>query len=83
MVCWLAQSMCCVVVTALGSRVEPEVNSSLATVCGLTAACAARSAAPGVASSKAPKRRMRRSFRSPVVSTTGTAGSMVAAMAFA
>ena len=32
--CWLAHSIRCVVITALGSPVDPEVNRSLATVSG-------------------------------------------------
>ena len=39
--CWLAHSMRCVLITPLGSLVEPEVNRNLAMVSGPTCACAA------------------------------------------
>ena len=53
-ICWFAHSMRCVLITPLGSLVEPEVNRNLAIVSGPTRAWAASTAAVGaVASSSA------------------------------
>jgi len=51
-ICWLAHSMRCVLMTALGNWVEPEVNRNLTMVSGVTRACAASTVSvAGVASS--------------------------------
>ncbi len=54
-ICWLLHSMRCVVVTALGCRVEPEVSRNLAIVSGPTRALAASTSAGSVSSSDASR----------------------------
>ncbi len=53
-ICWLAHHMRCVLITPLGTLVEPDVNRNLAIVSGPTCSCAARSVAPGFACSRLP-----------------------------
>jgi hypothetical protein len=53
--CWLAHHMRCVLITALGSLVEPEVNRNLVMVSGPVARIAASTA--GVAASSPAGRR--------------------------
>lgn len=76
--CWLAHSIRCVVRTALGSPVDPEVNSSLATVSG-PAPPAWPAPGPGAAAGRS---RHARVPRPPVtVTTTGSPGGSRAAHA--
>jgi hypothetical protein len=46
---WFAHHMRCVLITAFGAPVEPEVKRNLAIVSGPTRACAASTSALGVA----------------------------------
>src|SRR5207245_11444709 len=48
---WFEHHMRCVLITAFGVPVEPEVNRNLAMVWGVTAACAASAASVGVGAS--------------------------------
>ena len=50
--CWLAHHMRWVLMTALGSLVEPLVNKNLTMVSGPVAACAASTAAVGAVASR-------------------------------
>ena len=59
-ICWFAHSMRCVLITPLGSLVEPEVNRNLAIVSGPTAACAASTAAVGARGEQLGERQRRR-----------------------
>src|SRR4029453_15608231 len=52
-IAWFEHHMRWLLITALGTPVEPEVNRNLAMVSGPTAACARSSAAPGSASGRA------------------------------
>ncbi|MNT16903.1 hypothetical protein D3C72_1520290 [compost metagenome] len=54
-ICWLEHSMRWVVITALGSLVEPEVNRNLAILSGPVLANAASASAPPGCSSRLAK----------------------------
>ena len=80
--CWLAHHMRCVLITALGSLVEPEVNRNLVMVSGPVARIAASTA--GVAGGGEQLRRRawwRGPSSVPSASTTSTSAGTAAAMA--
>src|SRR3954451_9755203 len=54
--CWLAHSITCVVITPLGSDVEPEVNRILATLSGPTAPSASSTSIDGLVAVSSEKR---------------------------
>jgi hypothetical protein len=70
-----------VLITPLGSLVEPEVNRNLAIVSGLTLACAASTCAVGTVASNCSNDSVRRPSTWPCVSTTGVSAGTTAAMA--
>jgi hypothetical protein len=73
--------MRCVLITPLGSLVEPEVKRNLAMVSGPTCACAASTCAVATVASRSSKLRVARPSIWPCVSTTGTSAGTVAVMA--
>jgi hypothetical protein len=79
--CWFAQIMRCVLITPLGSLVEPEVKRNLAMVSGPTCACAASTAAVAGLASRSAKASVARPSIWPCASTTGVSADTVAAMA--
>ena len=82
-ICWFAHSMRCVLMTPLGSLVEPEVNRNLAIVSGPTAACAASTAAVGAVASRRANGVLARPSSAPSASTTSVSAGTTAAIAFA
>ena len=70
-----------VLITALGSRVEPEVNRNLTMVSGPVACIAASTAGVGSVASNWANGVARRPSRLPPASTTSSSGATVAAMA--
>ena len=72
-----------VLITPLGSLVEPEVNRNLAIVSGPTLACAASTAAVGSVASSSANDVVARPSIAPSVSTTGVSAGTTAAIALA
>jgi hypothetical protein len=68
--CWLAHHMPWVLITALGSLVEPLVNRNLAMVSGPVACIAASTAGVTGVASRSAKLVLARSGTAPAVSTT-------------
>ena len=80
-ICWFAHSMRCVLITPLGSFVDPEVNRNLAIVSGPTPAWAASTADVGAVASKSAKLSVSRPSRAPSPRTTGVSPGTTAAIA--
>ena len=79
--CWLAHHMRWVLMTPLGSLVEPEVNKNFTTVSGPVARMAASTAAVAGVAIKVAKVVVGRSLKTPSCSTTSTSAATVAWMA--
>ena len=79
--CWLAHHMPWVLITALGSLVEPEVKRNLVMVSGPVACMAASTAGVASVASRAANGVALRPSSVPVASTTSTSGATAAAMA--
>jgi hypothetical protein len=79
--CWLAHHIPWVLMTALGSLVEPEVNRNFAIVWGPVACMAASTAVVAVVASRAANGVVPRSSSAPLPRTSSTSGPTVAAMA--
>ena len=78
---WFEHHMRCVLITAFGVPVEPEVNRNLATVSGVTAACAASAAPVGVGASNVSNNVVRRpgtGLRATTISTSGRTAASIA-----
>jgi len=78
---WLAHHMRWVLMTALGSLVEPEVNKNLVMVSGPVAAMAASTAGVGSVASRAANEVVSRPGTVPWVQTSSTSSPTVASMA--
>ena len=81
MTCWLLASMRCVLTTALGARVEPEVSRNLAIESSVTAACAPSTASVGSVPSSASMPVVARPAGSPPVVISSVPAGTAAAMA--
>ena len=79
--CWLAHHMRWVLMTALGSLVEPEVKRNLTMVSGPVAAMAASMAGVGSVASSASKEVVARACTVPSTHTSSTSSSRVDIMA--
>ena len=73
--------MRCVLMTALGEPVDPEVNRNLAMVSGPTRSCAASAAPVGSVASSASKATAFRPVTGLRTVTAGTSGAATAAIA--
>ncbi|MNS90382.1 hypothetical protein D3C72_1244320 [compost metagenome] len=81
--CWLAHHMRCVLITALGILVEPEVKRNLVMVSGPVACIAASMAGVAGVAASTSKRVVARPSSVPSASTTSVPAGTVAAMALA
>ncbi|MNV31248.1 hypothetical protein D3C71_1225470 [compost metagenome] len=81
--CRLAAHMPCVMITALGALVEPEVNMNLAMLSPVMAACAASTAGVASVASSALNGVVLRPGSVPSISATSTSAPTVALMAAA
>ncbi len=79
--CWLAHHMRCVLITALGILVEPEVKRNLAIVSGPVAAMAASTAGVGSVASRSANGVVARPGTVPSVVTSSTPSPSVASIA--
>jgi len=82
-ICWFAQSIRCVLITPLGSLVDPEVKRNFAIVSGPTFACAASTAAVGVVAIKSANEVEERASSAPSARTISVSCGTAAAIAFA
>jgi hypothetical protein len=80
-ICWLLQSIRCVLITPFGSLVEPDVNRNFAIVSGPICACARSTATVGAVRRSDSKVSVARPSICPSVSTTGVSAGTVAAIA--
>jgi hypothetical protein len=80
-ICWFAHSMRCVLMTPLGSFVDPEVNRNLAIVSGPTRAWAPSTAGVGAVAASASNAIVSRPCSAPVARTIGVSRGTTASIA--